>query len=960
MIRSNSGGSAITKSRIKSTKAGLILSSVCAMFLDAVLFALCIISGIKISGFPVWIIPFMLLLLSFTLVVSVSKSNFRYVYSLIIPAIYAVVTLVISAVFVVITSVGSEVFSKDAKVLFFAIRILVSILILFSSLLGVKIGKGAKAFTLLMFLLLTATAVYYGVFVIGNGLFGQGQLSYRPAIYLYDEDTDSYTVKEFASGKAEKAFIPKEFNAKPVLKIEDKAFTDKNLRSVEFEDGTQVTFNNKMPSDVKTEIIVDYAQFNEFKDLATKTVKDNDYSQEYLNFYNAIQPKNVSGKFITFAYSKESFELIEGKPIHAWFGAQGDVFNIEDFSDGYDYVKYSDTSSERALFESYSDNGYVLIKPSINGLSVNQNTKKLNLAFEQIYKLRIGDSNDTKYIVSDSVKNPFGTGYRYVINSTANDLTKLDAENGIVKRDGFNLSWTYTYGDIATQYPLDKLSNNLKLENLIIYPIWDMQAPTVENVVLEDTGNDGAVYGDQITLKLSAPPTHSADGVTFSYQWKRGEEILGGEECYVNNLIRPQDSSNYILAVTAKTDKSSLEKTAFISYDLSVAKKQLKVEWIKPENAVYTGAPKIWSATVSGMVGSDVVTLDKSISAPIELHNDLIDAGDYLLRLSLGEQWGELYTLSEDQVAYTIQKADMTVTWEDTEKVYNGQVQYPTAYYMGVVGLDGNTPIIGKIAIDEFDKSVKNAGTHTLTAKIYDGNYNFSDVTNQFVITPYQAEVIWDTSKTLTYNGYEQAPQAYIAGLGTDGRIYTQVMGGTDAGTHTASASVNNTNYTLTNQTKEYTIEKKSINVIWSQDILVYNGSEQTPKATVSGVKGQSLGLQVTGGAINAGTNYTAIARLTDAMDKNNYTLENTVCEFGIEKKRVTVVWANTEFTYDGQKHIPTATVNENGLSIHVLGGQITAGQHTATAKITNSSDINNYLLENDTVTFTIIEQQTE
>lgn len=150
-----------------------------------------------------------------------------------------------------------------------------------------------------------------------------------------------------------------------------------------------------------------------------------------------------------------------------------------------------------------------------------------------------------------------------------------------------------------------------------------------------------------------------------------------------------------------------------------------------------------------------------------------------------------------------------------------------------------------------------------------------------------------------------------------------------------------------------------------------YNGAIQLPthvKLDTSELKyyykdtnGQFVEVTDTIGPKSAGTYEIQVSYIktngTDVSEEITITLEQ---KFTISPKELTLSWSNTTFTYDGNPHLPTATIN-NGLitgdicnvSVSVSGhpnGPTDVGSYEAVATIDNS----NYTLSNPSTTFNI------
>ena len=150
------------------------------------------------------------------------------------------------------------------------------------------------------------------------------------------------------------------------------------------------------------------------------------------------------------------------------------------------------------------------------------------------------------------------------------------------------------------------------------------------------------------------------------------------------------------------------------------------------------------------------------------------------------------------------------------------------------------------------------------------------------------------------------------------------------------------------------------------KNMLIYNGKEQ--ELVASG--------ETTGGTMEYSLNGTAwsedVPKAKNAGiylvsyrvkgDKNFTDVKPESVSVSIGQKQVSLVWSDTEFTYNGKTQMPTAAVKGDTLAkgdscmVTVTGGQKDAGTYTAeVTKISNS----NYKLPADaTTTFTIQEKE--
>ena len=156
---------------------------------------------------------------------------------------------------------------------------------------------------------------------------------------------------------------------------------------------------------------------------------------------------------------------------------------------------------------------------------------------------------------------------------------------------------------------------------------------------------------------------------------------------------------------------------------------------------------------------------------------------------------------------------------------------------------------------------------------------------------------------------------------------------------------------------KQFTISQKEIALNWSNTNLTYNGSDQLPTATASGVvSGETCTVNVEGAQTNAGT-YTATA---SSLSNSNYKLPNAkTTQFTIASKTVsnpTIELSQTSYTYDGTEKYPTVTVKDGTTAIasteYTVGYSSNKNVGTATVIVTDNND-GNYTVSG-TKTFSI------
>lgn len=322
-------------------------------------------------------------------------------------------------------------------------------------------------------------------------------------------------------------------------------------------------------------------------------------------------------------------------------------------------------------------------------------------------------------------------------------------------------------------------------------------------------------------------------------------------------------------------------------------------------------------------------------------------------------------------VSLSIAKKPVTFTWdipEGGELVYSGTDKTVSCM------LDGGQEVGGDvIGYSLSQNSVRDAGSYLIKVSFTgDAAEKYVAATGngerRVVITPYEVTLEW-SGNTFTYDGEEHLPAASADGVGEDGALVLTVYGaGINAGKYTARATVEDANYTVSNPSYAFTVEKRQISVsAWEDVALTYNGDLQYVRASalagaVSGEESlileKDIRYSVSTGGVNAGT-HTVTATLSDASNYK-FAAEQSR-EYEISKATVTLIWdASRTFVYDGTvKSVRAVSVTgavqgeENAVLSALVyeGGAAEAGEHTMVASVSSSG---NYVLSSSECSYTV------
>ena len=264
------------------------------------------------------------------------------------------------------------------------------------------------------------------------------------------------------------------------------------------------------------------------------------------------------------------------------------------------------------------------------------------------------------------------------------------------------------------------------------------------------------------------------------------------------------------------------------------------------------------------------------------------------------------------------------------------------------------------------------------TATVPNGNYTFADgdsISATLNITAKQLTVLWGET-TFEYDGLPKVPEA-TADTGIEGDSVTLAVSGeqTNAGsgyTATATISPENANYTLTNDTVQFSIAKAKVSVSGKDITVEYKAAEYTEEEIKAAVfaddmpDGATTTVTVNPASVtNAGDTATVTVAL---IDGDNYEFEagaTTQFTFTVTAKEISLpeASANKSAVYSPSTSYNAAQITElifgtasiDNVTVKVMNGDVEisgdtlvsgAGVYTVTAAANE-----NYVFVVDTVT---------
>ena len=412
--------------------------------------------------------------------------------------------------------------------------------------------------------------------------------------------------------------------------------------------------------------------------------------------------------------------------------------------------------------------------------------------------------------------------------------------------------------------------------------------------------------------------------------------------------------------ITAAFEGNDEYKPATSSFTLTISAATVTASGFTASNKTYDGTTDatLSGGTVTGLVGSDVVT----VSATGAFADVNVGTGKTVTisGLTLGGADAGNYELdaSNSQASTTadITAKTLTVTAEAKSKVY-GETD-PALTYTSA-GLVGNDQLTGSLTRE----AGENVGSYSITQGTLSAssNYTLTFTGSSMTIGQKEAALSW-SDLSFTYDGSEHVPTATVSNLVSGDACTVTVSGAASVvGTYTATATaLSNSNYTLpATATQSFTISAATMSGVSASGFSgTYDGAAHGISVTAPSGATVSNGTSVGSYDETASPTYTNVGSNTVYYQVTmiGYEPVSGSANVSITAREAALSWSDLSFTYDGQEHVPTATlsnlVSGDACTVTVTGAASAVGTYTATATALSNS---NYTLPaSATQSFTI------
>ncbi len=403
-----------------------------------------------------------------------------------------------------------------------------------------------------------------------------------------------------------------------------------------------------------------------------------------------------------------------------------------------------------------------------------------------------------------------------------------------------------------------------------------------------------------------------------------------------NGIYKP--IYNNLVAIYQKADKTYEECTVVLTKDATNAYGEFTAthfstyeiankltQYTKPSSSgttyTYTGelqteTPQNYVATAMSISGNTSTRAQKDMTITIELLD------------TVNTEWAGDRSNGAVTYKWSVLQKVIGLNWAGIpDLVYSGLAKTTTATATGLCGIDACNVTVGLTpGCDNV-----NAGTFTYIASQLDNDDYKLPVnvySGEFVITSKVLEVVWkgeDDSTTdfsWVYTGKEIKPSATVStGVGTEKVALTITGGKTDVSASnysaTASKTVVNDNYSLTNTTHTFSITKASLTITAKDHTITYGDDNSNNGVTYDGfvnnetaaVLGDTLIYSYTYAQFgDVGTSYTITP---SGLTSGNYAITFVAGKMTVGAKNITVSITPNGGTYG---NVTAATADLNGL----------------------------------------------
>jgi hypothetical protein len=316
------------------------------------------------------------------------------------------------------------------------------------------------------------------------------------------------------------------------------------------------------------------------------------------------------------------------------------------------------------------------------------------------------------------------------------------------------------------------------------------------------------IIAKPVTITYGEEPAN--DGVTYG-EFAPGEDesVLSGTLAYAYNYAQYDDAGNYTITPSGLSNDNY--NITFAPGVLTVAKKEVGLTWDETTSFVYDGSAHAPTATASGMINGDVIS--------VTVIGAQTNAGDYTATASLTGDKASSYQLPDAHTQeFSITKVPLTITANNNAITYGNAPAGNGVTCEGFVNSETASVLGGTLDYDYSYTQYGDVGnTYTITPKgLTSVNYEITFAAGTLTVNAKEVSLSWGET-TFEYDGSPHAPIATAIGLVNSDVVTVTVTGAQiNVGNYTATASAltgdKAGNYLLPDDnTQSFTISRRNI-----------------------------------------------------------------------------------------------------------------------------------------------------
>ncbi len=497
-------------------------------------------------------------------------------------------------------------------------------------------------------------------------------------------------------------------------------------------------------------------------------------------------------------------------------------------------------------------------------------------------------------------------GVKWVVNADNVTIEAVPLEGDTSWWDG--ATHTITANKVGTYQLKVTPTGGLQWDDKTSDPITVKYTVTKGEITVTWEAAESYTYTGAVQEKPTATAKDLPEGLTIKVAEQSGKEFKDAGTYTFEATLTGTDADNYTIKTGTNTKECTIGAVA------------IAVEW-EDKTFPYTGETYGYPTATAKGLGEDVLTVTVTMKGEAK---DFKDAGTYTFTAVLEGTTKDNYTITEGtaEKEYYIGKKSVTAPSSFDSKTYNGEEQtvvVESSEYQLKEG-SGKGTTVGKYDVV---LQLKDADNY----KWSDSDLSEKTLSQAFEITQAAIAVTWsgaDFSYKYTY-GSVTTPTATAKGFGSDvltvkvsessGKEFKNV------GEYTFTAALEGTakdNYTVSNPTQAYTIERASLNAALSASVVygesisakdvtvtisdgLQNGDDKATIEEQAKAKVEAFSFSYTAGKTHVGDEATVSA---EQVQLDNYTVTFTQGKITVNQRKIKLTLEGARSnTYGDEAH---------------------------------------------------------